>query len=308
MLDVLRELRERLGMAIVLITHDLGVVADVADRVIVMYAGRKVEEAPVDELFAHPQHPYTLGLLGAVPAAATHAAGDERARLVEIPGMVAGAVRAGDGLSLRAALPARRRAHAQRGAAAGGGAARAPRGLPAPRARAAGGRRVSARAPVLEVADLEMHFPAGGDRVVHAVDGLSLSIAAGEVVGLVGESGSGKSTVGNCILRLVEPTGGKVVLHGEDITHLSARRLRPLRRRDAHGLPGSLRLAEPAHDHRRQRGRAAAHPRRRRRQQRPRPARRRAASTASGCARSCATAIRTSSPAASASASGSRGR
>ncbi len=87
-LDVLRELRERLGMAIVLITHDLGVVADVADRVIVMYAGRKVEEAPVDELFAHPQHPYTLGLLGAVPAAATHAAGDERARLVEIPGMV----------------------------------------------------------------------------------------------------------------------------------------------------------------------------------------------------------------------------
>ncbi len=89
---------------------------------------------------------------------------------------------------------------------------------------------MSARAPVLEVSDLEMHFPAGGDRVVHAVDGLSLSIGAGEVVGLVGESGSGKSTVGNCILRLVEPTAGKVVLQGEDITHLSARRLRPLRR------------------------------------------------------------------------------
>src|SRR3954447_15733641 len=66
-LDLMRELRERLGTAIILITHDLRVVADVADRVIVMYAGRKAEEAPVDELFAHPQHPYTVGLLAAVP-------------------------------------------------------------------------------------------------------------------------------------------------------------------------------------------------------------------------------------------------
>ncbi|MEA2324470.1 MAG: peptide/nickel transport system ATP-binding protein [Solirubrobacteraceae bacterium] len=89
-LDVLRELRERLGMAIVLITHDLGVVADVADRVIIMYAGQKVEEAPVEELFAHPQHPYTIGLLGAVPHAPAAAAGNGRGRrrLVEIPGRV----------------------------------------------------------------------------------------------------------------------------------------------------------------------------------------------------------------------------
>ena len=68
-LDLLREVRERLGTAIVLITHNLGVVADLADRVVVMYAGRKAEEAPVHELFAHPQHPYTIGLLGAVPRA-----------------------------------------------------------------------------------------------------------------------------------------------------------------------------------------------------------------------------------------------
>ncbi len=82
-LDLVRDLRERLGTAIVLITHDLGVVADVADRVVVMYAGRTVEEAPVGELFAAPQHPYTLGLLGAVPRP-----GDDRARLAEIPGQV----------------------------------------------------------------------------------------------------------------------------------------------------------------------------------------------------------------------------
>ena len=62
-LDLMRDIRERLGTAILLITHDLGVVADVADRVIVMYAGRKVEEAAAGELFAHPQHPYTIGLL-----------------------------------------------------------------------------------------------------------------------------------------------------------------------------------------------------------------------------------------------------
>ena len=83
-LDLLRELRGRLGTAIVLITHNLGVVADIADRVVVMYAGRKVEEAPVEELFAHPQHPYTIGLLGAIPRPG-HA---HNGRLREIPGRV----------------------------------------------------------------------------------------------------------------------------------------------------------------------------------------------------------------------------
>jgi peptide/nickel transport system ATP-binding protein len=83
-LDLLRELRARLGTAIVLITHNLGVVADLADRVVVMYAGRKAEEAAVGELFAHPQHPYTIGLLGAVPRAGAARNG----RLQEIPGRV----------------------------------------------------------------------------------------------------------------------------------------------------------------------------------------------------------------------------
>jgi len=84
-LDVLRGLRERLGTSIVLITHDLGVVADLADRVAVMYAGRVVETAEVHDLFARPQHPYTVGLLGASPAAGRHA---ESQRLNEIPGLV----------------------------------------------------------------------------------------------------------------------------------------------------------------------------------------------------------------------------
>jgi peptide/nickel transport system ATP-binding protein len=84
-LDLMRDIRGRLGTAIVLITHNLGVVADIADRVIVMYAGRKVEEALVGELYAHPQHPYTIGLLGAIPRPG---AADEQGRLREIPGRV----------------------------------------------------------------------------------------------------------------------------------------------------------------------------------------------------------------------------
>ena len=80
-LDLMRDIRERLGTAIVLITHNLGVVADIADRVIVMYAGRKAEEAPVHELYEHPQHPYTIGLLGAIPRRGVD-------RLQEIPGLV----------------------------------------------------------------------------------------------------------------------------------------------------------------------------------------------------------------------------
>src|SRR5919107_1760586 len=86
-LDLMRDLKRRVGAAIVLITHDLGVVAEVAERVMVMYAGRKVEEAPVAELFRSPRHPYTQGLLGAVPKLGSSVTGVAR-RLAEIPGQV----------------------------------------------------------------------------------------------------------------------------------------------------------------------------------------------------------------------------
>ena len=85
-LDLIRDIRERLGTAILLITHNLGVVADIADRVLVMYAGRKAEEAGVGDLFAYPQHPYTIGLLAAIPRPFEGA--ESRERLKEIPGRV----------------------------------------------------------------------------------------------------------------------------------------------------------------------------------------------------------------------------
>jgi peptide/nickel transport system ATP-binding protein len=86
-LDLMRDLKRRVGAAIILITHDLGVVAEVAERVMVMYAGRKVEEAPVRQLFRNPRHPYTQGLLGAVPKLGSSVTGEET-RLAEIPGLV----------------------------------------------------------------------------------------------------------------------------------------------------------------------------------------------------------------------------
>jgi peptide/nickel transport system ATP-binding protein len=87
-LDLMRDLKTRLGSAIMLITHDLGVVAEMAQRVVVMYAGRKVEEAPVNEIFARPMHPYTRGLLGAVPKLGSSLEAGGRGKLAEITGLV----------------------------------------------------------------------------------------------------------------------------------------------------------------------------------------------------------------------------
>ena len=87
-LDLMRDLKNRLGSAIMLITHDLGVVAEMCERVVVMYAGRKVEEAPVTEIFARPLHPYTRGLLGSVPKLGSSLVEGGRGKLAEIAGLV----------------------------------------------------------------------------------------------------------------------------------------------------------------------------------------------------------------------------
>ncbi|SFB64165.1 peptide/nickel transport system ATP-binding protein [Amycolatopsis marina] len=195
-LGLLRKLRDTLNTAIVLITHDMGVVADLADRVVVMYNGEIVEQAPVGELFANPQEEYTQKLLAAVPVLGHRPEGQ---RLLEDPEQgetetktIAEAIRLAD-TELES--------------------------------------QIEADAPALEIKNLVLEFPGRrGQAKNRAVDDVSLSIQRGEILGLVGESGSGKSTVGRCAIRLLDPTEGTVSIAGRDITKMSAKELRPLRR------------------------------------------------------------------------------
>ncbi|MDO8932594.1 MAG: ATP-binding cassette domain-containing protein, partial [Rhodocyclaceae bacterium] len=229
-LDVLRDLQASRGMALLLITHDLGVVARMADRIGVMYAGQLVEVAPRAEFFRNPAHPYARRLFAALPDA-TRRGG----RLATIPGSVppldagftgcrfAGRCDAAMAVCRHEAPPWRELAGGQQvrchldfsaGAAV----------LPAlERTAAPVAVERAAAAPLLDVADLKVHFPIRRGLLqrtvgqVRAVDGVSLALAAGRTLALVGESGCGKTTAGKAILRLVAPTGGSVRLAGRTL-------------------------------------------------------------------------------------------
>ena len=151
-LDLMRDIRERLGTAILLITHDLGVVADVADRVIVMYAGRLVEEAAADELFAHPQHPYTTGLLAALPRSGRRSIDEP---LQEIPGVVPSLAQLPDACAFAPRCPRADDGSASRCRRSSPSRPEHPRRLLPPRG---GGMERTLNGPVLEVDGLVKHF------------------------------------------------------------------------------------------------------------------------------------------------------
>ncbi|WAL66749.1 ABC transporter ATP-binding protein [Amycolatopsis cynarae] len=198
-LGLLRKLRDTLNTAIVLITHDMGVVADLADRVVVMYQGEIVEQAPVRELFASPKEDYTRRLLAAVPVLGQRPPG-RRLVVEDSPLEVSEEEAAKIAEEIRLA-------DAELAA------------------------QIKTDAPALEIKDLVLEYPGKrGQARNRAVDGVSLHIDKGEILGLVGESGSGKSTVGRCAIRLLKPTEGTVSVAGRDITALSTKELRPLRR------------------------------------------------------------------------------
>ncbi|XYD12557.1 ABC transporter ATP-binding protein (plasmid) [Methylobacterium sp. NMS12] len=182
-LALIRALQEEDGMAVLFITHDMGVVAEIADRALVMVRGEAVETAPTVRLFGSPAHAYTRALLRSVPVFGSP---ENRAPARAVP----------DGAAPAAAGP-----------------------------------------PVLEVRDLSVRFPVRSGWLgsvsgyIHAVDGVSFAIAAGETLALVGESGCGKSTTGRALMRLVTPHGGTIALEGRDIARLDARELRQSRRR-----------------------------------------------------------------------------
>jgi peptide/nickel transport system ATP-binding protein/glutathione transport system ATP-binding protein len=196
-LALIDRLKRETGTAVLFITHDMAVVAQMADRVVVMYRGDKVEDGPVEAIFSEPRHPYTRALLAAVP------------RLGEMRGTT---------------CPAPMR----------GIATDAPRTAAAPSIAPVAGTEA---APLLAVRHLCTRFPVQKGLLrrtianVHAVEDVSFTIDRGQTLSLVGESGCGKSTCGRSILRLIQPLSGEVVLDGQDVLAQPAQGMHALRRK-----------------------------------------------------------------------------
>ncbi len=258
-LDLIVGLKDELGMAVVIITHDLGVVAETADEIAVMYAGRIVERAPAARIFAAPEHPYTWGLLGSIPRLDA----PRGTELVPIPGRPPTLTDLPGGCAFAPRCPYARPRHREVDPPLAAGAGRAgPRGrLPARPGRAAAAAAVTGQA-LVEVRDLVKHFPAGRGvivrrdaSVVHAVDGVSFDVRRGETLGIVGESGCGKTTTARLVLRLVDRDERHDRLRGRGHHARGRRAAEGAAARHADGLPGPLLVAEPAPergvDHRR---------------------------------------------------------
>ena len=285
-LSLMQELQRRRGMSLFFITHDFGVVAQIADRVAVMREGQIVETGTLDEVLERPIHAYTRQLLAAVPEnlartsrhrssagaapqapAATTGLSDAapspsawRVRGDAGPG---GKVESGEsrasgrrkaswaGGPLRATDDLADRRMVDRPPRSGGAASRPSPGSSADESQshpigppdsamnttAADGRPAGSGTELIRLAGLEVHFPIRQGVLKHtvghvrAVDGVDLRIHRGQILALVGESGCGKTTLGRAVLRLVEPTGGRVHFDGRELTGLTRREMRPMRRR-----------------------------------------------------------------------------
>jgi peptide/nickel transport system ATP-binding protein len=241
-LDILRRLRDSRGMSILFITHDLGVIAEIADDVLVMYRGKMVEYGSVLDIFRDPKHPYTKGLLACRPRL------DSKYRLLPTVSdfMATEEVALADGTKdIRVVEKQLTDADIQRMTTHGRGRLLHPKSELAAMGHpwdeghhAADTKTVEEGAtPLLEVRDLQVHFPVRRGvlaRVVDytkAVDGVSFKVYRGQTLGLVGESGCGKTTAGRAILRLIEPTAGTVKFEGVDVGALGSGELRKLRRK-----------------------------------------------------------------------------
>ena len=248
-LELIKRLRREFDSAVILITHDLGVVADVADRVNVMYAGRVVEHGQKSQVFDDPQHPYTWGLLGSIPRLDR----PRSRRLPTIPGQPPSMLALPDGCRFRPRCahafdrcaqedPALADARGRPSRACLLRSSRSASGGPPPSGRSRRTRsrheRVARRRARCCGSAASRSTSRSSEGIVfqretarvHAVDDVSLDLQPGETLGLVGESGCGKSTLGRCVIRLHDPTAGAIEFDGRDISSLSRKQLRPLRR------------------------------------------------------------------------------
>ncbi|WP_258771988.1 dipeptide ABC transporter ATP-binding protein [Brevibacterium aurantiacum] len=204
-LDLLRDLRDETGTAIVLITHNMGVVADLADRVAVMYRGDLVEVSSVKQLFSDPKEQYTRDLLGAVPRLGSTVAGSRKAA-------------AASAKQDRAGESARDSARDSAGDSTG--------------ADAEPGKPRDERDSIVVARNLDIVYPGGfGRSDFQAVSSVSFDIKAGEVYGLVGESGSGKTTIGRAIAGLTRASGGSLKVLDHEMVGFKEKAFSPIRRR-----------------------------------------------------------------------------
>ncbi|SDQ16002.1 ABC transporter ATP-binding protein [Pseudovibrio sp. Tun.PSC04-5.I4] len=250
-LDLMRELQQTRNMSMLFITHDLGVVADIADEVVIMYLGNVVEQGPVEQILTNPQHPYTQGLLASLP----HTDGKRRARLNAIPGVVPSLHNRPKGCQFQdrcdhfvagvcneslPELTAVSDVQSVRCHAFGAKAELVP--LLAPVTQEEDALHVPnqidrSEDPILELQGVSKHFPIRSgffnrhSGTVRSLNDVSLKIWRGETLGLVGESGCGKSTLGQTIIGLHKATTGKVLFRPEnetvELTQKTDSQLRP---------------------------------------------------------------------------------
>ena len=243
LLEIMQDVVAKFNTSLVVVTHNLGVVARYAERIYVMYAGRVIESGTSKEIFGDPCHPYTRGLLNSVPRLNE----EQGSKLIPIEGMPPNLIdlpptcaflprcKYREARCDTEPWPALRNVGGEHQVACCEDLESRPPETAAVECGAPGTRCLSDE-PLVEVRDLKMYFPVTRGLLkrkvadVKSVDGVSFHIRRGETLGLVGESGCGKTTVGRCILRLYEPTAGQVFFEGTDITHLPERKIRPLRR------------------------------------------------------------------------------
>jgi len=237
-LEVLRDVQRQTGMAILMITHDLGVVAEMADEVGVMYAGQLIERAAVKDFFASPKHPYSQKLFRSLPS------NDKRAESLEIiPGIVPALNQYFSGCRFAERCALREPSCDNELPAWQGDASTGYRchlvgdtQLPVSSAHIDAPRVENAAATLVDIRQLKVYFPIRKGVLrrtvgyVKAVDSVDLSIKKGSTVALVGESGCGKTTVGKALLQLLDVAEGEVDFDGHDLMSLSGETLRKLRR------------------------------------------------------------------------------